>query len=96
MITRTDYTATLIEATGQVAFIGGATGQESIATVTLYDPRRPAESAWRTTTTALLNARAAHTTTLLPYGRLLVVGGRIGARETTNTEVIDPARLVNP
>jgi hypothetical protein len=96
LIARTEYTATLIEATGEVVFSGGTAGAEGVTTITIYNPASAPESAWRTSGTTLLNGRAAHTATLLPYGRILLVGGRVGARETTSTELIDPARLATP
>jgi hypothetical protein len=53
---------------------GGASGLDALASVELYDP---ASGTW-TTTAALNTARRDHTATLLPNGKVLIVGGDSG------------------
>ncbi len=96
LLARVGYTATLVEATGQVLFIGGMTDQGGVAAITVYDPAAPPESAWREGDVPLPVARVGHTATLLPYGRILLTGGGVGPRETASTELFDPARLASP
>ncbi|HEY8601796.1 MAG TPA: protein kinase [Thermomicrobiales bacterium] len=93
---RSDFSATLVEATGQVLFIGGTTGRTESGMVTVYDPAVAPENAWREAGDLLATPRAGHTATLLPYGRLLITGGRSGSRELTSTELFDPARVATP
>lgn len=96
LIARSDFSATLVEATGQILFIGGTTGRTETGMVTIYDPAAAPESAWREAGDLLATPRAGHTATLLPYGRLLITGGRNGSRELTSTELFDPARVATP
>ncbi|MDP9374407.1 MAG: hypothetical protein M3Q65_18545 [Chloroflexota bacterium] len=70
---RLNHTATLL-ADGRVLVGGGFTtspGPRTFDTTELYDP---ATGRWRPTG-AMLGARSWHTATLLPDGRVLVVGG---------------------
>ncbi len=90
---RSDFSATLVTATGQVLFIGGTTGRTDTSMVTIYDPAAAPENAWREAGELLTAPRAEHTATLLPYGRILITGGKNGSRELTSTELFDPARL---
>lgn len=80
---------------GKVLFVGGALATNnylyenySIADADLFDP---ATSTW-TLTGSLNIARQAHTATLLPNGKVLVVGGwgNTGNGDILTTEIYDP------
>jgi hypothetical protein len=80
------YTATLLP-DGMLLVAGGADAGNQIygllASAELYDP---GAGSWTATATMKV-ARAAHTATLLPDGRVLVVGGDGGG---TSAELYDP------
>src|SRR5439155_24169902 len=84
---RANHTATLLT-NGQVLVAGGAmydgVNWVKIASAELYDP---ATGRW-TATGAMRSRRSVHTATLLPNGRVLVVGG---TDSPTNSELYDPA-----
>ncbi|HTK44919.1 MAG TPA: kelch repeat-containing protein [Patescibacteria group bacterium] len=85
--TRSRYTATLL-ANGKVLVAGGGSidGGEAVASAELYDP---ATGAW-TSTGAMLEARGeGYTATLLPDGKVLVVGG-YDRGGLASAEVYDP------
>lgn len=91
---RMHHTATVL-ANGQLLVVGGETslggGSRSLASAELFDP---ATNSWRPAGQLTL-ARGGHSATLLPDGRVLVIGGEsdrdapIGARPAA--EVYDPA-----
>ena len=84
---RTQHTATLLQ-NGKVLITGGATyvagnySSGELATAELYDPATGTFSA----TGSMSTARRMHTATLLPDGRVLIVGGFVGS-----AEIYDPA-----
>lgn len=85
---RFDHTATLLP-NGKVLVAGGYRGGVSFpdwAGVELYDP---AINAW-TAGGALLAARAQHTATLLPNGRVLLIGGARQTPAAPAVELYDP------
>jgi MYXO-CTERM domain-containing protein len=89
---RTKHTATLLP-DGRVLVTGGlmlvpGNPEQRIASAEVYDP---ATGTW-SSTAPLAEARAWHTATLLPEGRVLVVGGsgRYGD-QTALAELYDPA-----
>jgi hypothetical protein len=90
---RTAHTATLL-ADGKVLVVGGAdsiseTSVNAVATAELYDP---ATGTWAVTGT-MIEARARHTATLLPDGRVLVAGGSgsgAGTDSLATVELYDP------
>lgn len=86
---RSKHTATLLP-TGKVIVVGGlitaAQTQQALSSAELYDPTT---GLW-TATGTLSGPRFDHTATLLPNGRLLVVGGR------NNQTVLDSAELYDP
>ncbi|HEV3462291.1 MAG TPA: kelch repeat-containing protein [Candidatus Dormibacteraeota bacterium] len=93
---RLDHTATLLPS-GKVLVAGGLGASfpsSSLATAELYDPTT---NAW-STAAPMIGARARHTATLLPDGRVLVVGGlSVALREgglwpsqPTGAEIYDP------
>jgi uncharacterized protein (TIGR03437 family) len=94
---RSDHTATLL-VNGQVLFAGGLDGSNSATvSVELYEY---AAAAWSLTknaagaTTRLGLARADHTATLLPNGKVLVAGGYALSTSVTtlnSCELYDPA-----
>jgi len=89
---RTGHTATLLP-DGKVLVAGGADrvgfgGRNALTTAELYDP---ASGAW-TATGNLNEARSYHTATLLPDGRVLVVGGlNSGGISLPSAELYDPS-----
>lgn len=83
------HTATLLP-NGKVLVAGGvmltAQAQISLSTAELFDP---SNGTW-TATGALSSARFNHTATLLPNGRVLVVGGQAGQNVLDSAELYDP------
>lgn len=90
------HTATLLPS-GQVLVVGGAgafsgTAVTTLASAELYDP---SSGGW-TITGSLTVGRYRHTATLLPSGRVLVIGGEPGGIPNSGTpvaaaEIYDPA-----
>ena len=90
---RVFHTATLLP-DGTVLAVGGApdfTERSTLASAERYDPRA---GTW-TETATMAQARWRHTATLLPNGRVLVVGGQSDDRGTVywaaSAEIYDPA-----
>ena len=87
-IKRRSHTATLLP-DGTVLVAGGTEAEFAPGVLTssaLYDP---ASGTW--TTTGNLNTRRfAHTATLLPNGKVLVMGGNDGTNITASAELYDP------
>ena len=88
---RSNYTATLL-LNGKVLIAGGITesnyGSIPLASAELYDP---ASGTW-TATGSLVTSRSQHTATLLPNGKVLVVGGTSGLFfSSASAELYDPA-----
>jgi N-acetylneuraminic acid mutarotase len=93
---RSQHTATLLP-DGRVLIVGGisvsadGTPAQSVATAEIYDP---ATNSWSSAGSLNL-ARSGHTATLLPDGRVLVVGGELRSSGgpsdlTASTEIFDP------
>ena len=91
--TRHGHTATLLPS-GLVLVAGGAQRTPTIirGTCELFDE---GTGAWSTAVAAMNQFRVAHTATLLPNGKVLVVGGLTGPNAfdnfTTTTEIYDPS-----
>ncbi len=87
------HTATLLP-NGKVLVAGGINSggaSNPLASAELYDPAaNNGAGAW-TPTGALINARRAHTATLLPNGMVLVTGGINGSGALASVELYDPA-----
>ena len=86
---RSVHTATLLPS-GKVLVAGGlntAASANSIAIAELYDP---ATNTW-TPAGAMATARYAHTATLLPTGKVLVIAGLAASGEVATAELYDPA-----
>ncbi|WP_395832651.1 kelch repeat-containing protein [Archangium violaceum] len=84
---RVAHTATLLP-NGKVLVAGGYEGHDGrtgIASAELYEP---STGTW-SSTGPLNRARAFHTATLLPGGKVLVVGGSTGDTPLTSAEVYD-------
>jgi WD40 repeat protein len=82
------HTATILQ-NGKVLVVGGETsfaGGSNTASAELYDPTSGLWSA----TGALAVARHLHTATILPDGKVLVVGGSNGTTDLANAEIYDP------
>jgi len=93
LLASTDFTATRVATTGQVVFIGGLSGNAESGAIVSYDP---ATGRWTQPTERLASGRAGQSATFLAYGRLLLVGGRQGGRETATTVLLDPAPFAVP
>jgi N-acetylneuraminic acid mutarotase len=89
-VARSAHTATLLP-DGKVLVVGGftdsSTGVVTLDSAELYDP---ATRSW-TFTGSLAQPRAGHAATLLPNGRVLVVGGGLGTETAGTAELYDPA-----
>jgi hypothetical protein len=90
---RSSHTATLLP-NGKVLIIGGLINATTrTARSELYDPSTGQFTASTSTSNGdLSNARSNHTATLLPNGKVLVVGGLINATTSTaHSELYDPS-----
>ncbi len=88
---RYQHTATLLPG-GKVLVAGGAfNNSTAVSSAEVFDPD-PAVNTWSTATGAAMGARAQHTATLLPNGKVLVAGGVSG----TSTATISSAALYTP
>jgi N-acetylneuraminic acid mutarotase len=87
---RTQHTATRLQ-TGDVLVVGGYNnlygGSPTLAYAELF---HPATNTW-TNAGHMAVPRAGHTATLLPSGKVLVVGGGLDNGTTTTAELYDPA-----
>ena len=86
---RAHHTATLL-ADGKVLVAGGSgsgSGSDSLDTAELYDP---ATGTW-TVAGTMIEARTRHTATLLPDGRVLVLGGSSASPPEATAELYDPS-----
>jgi pimeloyl-ACP methyl ester carboxylesterase len=72
---RANQTATLLPS-GKVLVAGGGTSSDTLASAELYDPAANGGTGDWTATGSLATARYWHTATLLPNGKVLVVGGQ--------------------
>jgi N-acetylneuraminic acid mutarotase len=89
---RDHHTATLLP-NGKVLVAAGlhAGTPTALASAELYDP---ASGMWTTTTGVLTTGRYFHTATLLPNGKVLVVGGQ--GSINGNTTILQSAELYDP
>jgi N-acetylneuraminic acid mutarotase len=90
-IPRGSHTATLLPS-GKVLVVGGTSNGEngaSVSTAELYDPDT---NTW-SSTASLTTARKKHTATLLPSGKVLVVGGTSlsWGQSLSSAELYDPS-----
>jgi N-acetylneuraminic acid mutarotase len=85
---RDGHTATLL-LDGRVLVVGGYGGGAALASTEVYDPSSTATGTW-SFAERLQQARYGHTATLLPDGRVLVVGGYGGGAALASAEVYDP------
>ena len=74
---------------GNVLVAGGVSGGP-VAAAEIYHPSRVAEAASWVPAGAMLSKRYLHTATLLPSGKVLVVGGRDSATYTSKADLFDP------
>ena len=93
LLARTDFTATRVATTGQIMFIGGLSENTESGAIISYDP---ATGRWGQPSEELTSGRAGQSATFLAYGRILLVGGRQGGRETATTVLLDPALFAVP
>jgi uncharacterized repeat protein (TIGR01451 family) len=84
---RQNYTATLLP-NGKVLVVGGRNGG-ILASAELFDPTGNGGVGQWTATASLVTARESHTATLLPNGKVLVVGGFNGSYPNS-AELYDP------
>jgi len=78
--------AGVLLANGKVLVTGGATVNGDSAD--LYDP---VANTWTPTSGAMNVSRFGHTATLLPDGKVLIVGGSNGTNAVASAEIFDPA-----
>jgi MYXO-CTERM domain-containing protein len=91
---RSAHTATLLP-NGQVFVAGGRINGSSFSETNTAALYYPPGDLWVLAAPPPMNARRRnHTATLLPDGRILVVGGRYGVNNLANTEVYDPIAKV--
>ncbi|WP_375768525.1 kelch-like protein [Archangium gephyra] len=86
---RAGHTATLLP-NGKVLVAGGSIdgrGTTNINAAEVYDP---ASGSW-SATAPMASARVGHTATLLPNGKVLVLGGYDGSSHLASAELYDPA-----
>jgi len=93
LLARTDFTATRVATTGRIVFIGGLSGRDESGAIVGYDP---ATGQWTEPAEGLASGRAGQSATFLAYGRILLVGGKQGGRETATTTLLDPAQFAAP
>ena len=86
---RSYHTATLLK-NGKVLVAGGCYSVCGIYTLNSAELYDPATGGW-SATGSMIAARAEHTATLLPSGKVLVAGGISGANIVSSAEVYDPA-----
>ncbi|EPX59692.1 High-affinity leucine-specific transport system, periplasmic binding protein LivK [Cystobacter fuscus DSM 2262] len=95
MISHRRYHSATLLPNGKVLVVGGAGGREDsdwawgISTAEVYDP---ASGTW-SATSSMISPRYSHTATLLPNGKVLIIGGITPApeRSVATAEVYDPA-----
>lgn len=95
---RSGHTATLL-LDGRVLILGGrAASGAFLRDAEIFEPNLaedrpyvPESGAFKRSVTALAIARADHTATLFPDGRILIAGGRNEAGELATAEILDPA-----
>lgn len=88
---RFGHTATLL-ADGRVLLVGGYRGafEETLRTAEIFDPN---SESFGKVEGEMQVGRAVHTATLLPDGRVLIVGGTDGVENHTTMSLFDPATL---
>jgi N-acetylneuraminic acid mutarotase len=87
--TREQHTATLLP-DGKVLAAGGEDATSTpLSSAEVFDP---ATNAWTATTNSMpaTSGRFAHTSTLLPSGKVAVVGGKANGGALGDTEIFDP------
>jgi N-acetylneuraminic acid mutarotase len=87
-IERTRHTTTLLRS-GKVLVAGGWDGVFFLNSAKLYTPKPPTSQEWASTN-LLTDARAGHSATLLPSGKVLVVGGENADGSLRTAELYDP------
>jgi transcriptional regulator with XRE-family HTH domain len=87
LLPRSFFRATLLQ-TGHVLIEGGVLPDKT--TTAQSELFEPTGGIWRKTRGSLNEARAKHTATLLPNGKVLVTGG-VGTIPTSSAELYDPA-----
>ncbi|WP_437306851.1 kelch repeat-containing protein [Sorangium sp. So ce388] len=96
-VARSDHTATLLPS-GLVLVAGGVDlrpSEEVVLTLDSAELYDPATDSWSFTRGKMLHARASHTATLLPSGKVLVAGGRY-AQFNEGYTPLDSAELYDP
>ena len=88
-IARIGHTATVLQ-NGKVLVVGGSNGGGLLVYAQLYDPAANGGAGAWSVTGSLAAARYLHTATLLPSGKVLVVGGVV-AGSPSSAELYDPA-----
>jgi Galactose oxidase, central domain/Kelch motif len=85
---RTEHTATLLP-DGTVLVAGGKNAKDYLKTAEIYDPSKPAASAW-TAAITMYKSRWGHAATALKDGRVLITGGFVSMDSTTSIVFYDP------
>ncbi|HEX8697507.1 MAG TPA: kelch repeat-containing protein, partial [Myxococcaceae bacterium] len=87
-IGRTRHTTTLLPS-GKALAAGGWDGVFFLNSARLYTPKAPASQEWDSAG-LMADARAGHTATLLPSGKVLVAGGENADGSLSTAELYDP------
>jgi hypothetical protein len=85
---RTEHTATLLP-NGTVLVTGGKNSKDYLESAEIYDPSKPAASAW-TAAISMFKSRWGHKATAMKDGRVLITGGFVSMDSTASIVIYEP------